>query len=645
MWPYLAVAVGLPAVVCTGLGTLLLFTASTRKPAHPDHALAEEQAGQVVDHPPEVPPGQGQDEGLPDWFPAPGPEQGRRRQERREWLKQTLSAAYERCGRKSPRWDAAAREALQAAEDFFYRTPDAERRAWRAARAAHNAGCDDPLIQYLYVALADDAGNVPQPEQRRLSRDVAAAMGRSAYPAVRRGRALLEAVRQAERGEPEDRKAIRPWLDAAAGLLPEILRDPNLEARHEAYILAGNLLNHYRDLDGDRQAGFRKVDGILQQCRAPEASCLWVKGIFALQYAWDTRGPGFARDVTPEGWRLYDVRLHEAEADLTRAGELDPTNPLIARDMILAARHLNYRRDEMEVWFRRAVRADADCWHACEAKLNYLHPKWHGDRAAMLAFGHECVRTRNWHDRLPFILVEAHRELARWRVRRAEFDRVPANQRPSATQYYQEPSVWKDLQSVYIPYLERHPESRRDRTRYAKQAFYCGQYAEADRQFQLLGEEYWEAEFGSPAAYRQVRDFCAQAAGGKPPPAPAEKPPPPRPPDTSSVTLEAVNQAPAKYQGRVLEFQALLSGTVVTRGDVYELQVFENGLHPTNLDFTTTREVALGWSAAGVPFAGRWVRLVGRIEQVNPVGRSKLHVTQVALLNDKGEVERVFPPA
>ena len=42
----------------------------------------------------------------------------------------------------------------------------------------------------------------------------------------------------------------------------------------------------------------------------------------------------------------------------------------------------------------------------------YLQLKWYGSAAEVIAFGRECVTSKEWKDRVPLILWEAHRMLA-----------------------------------------------------------------------------------------------------------------------------------------------------------------------------------------------------------------------------------------
>src|SRR5262245_9793389 len=71
-----------------------------------------------------------------------------------EWNRRTLRGAYERVGKKDPKWDEHAHEALDAAARYFSHTLDPQTYIWdvhNATQAAVGAGCDDPLILYLHA--------------------------------------------------------------------------------------------------------------------------------------------------------------------------------------------------------------------------------------------------------------------------------------------------------------------------------------------------------------------------------------------------------------------------------------------------------------------------------------------------------------
>jgi hypothetical protein len=423
------------------------------------------------------------------------------RQARRDWEKETYTTAFENAGPKGPRWAAHARRAVAASEAHFsdpYREPDLLEVIWSASREAVAAGCGDPLILYFRVRWSDRFETLTSEERNRLFLAAAKAMAGSNYPAVRRAHALANCAASLLRGPdiaPDARAKARQLLDSAIALLPEVLKSTSPEARREALSICDPLLAHYRTLDGDRQVGYRKIDAVLDKAESPKVFRQLLRGQFSIYYAWDARGNGLAAAVTPEGWRLFGDRLREAEEALERAWLLDGSCPLAATLMITVARGREHPRERMEVWFRRALRADPDCYHACLLKLLYLEPKWHGSREEMLAFAREAVRTGNGESGLPLLLPYAHRTLASYAA--------------SPQSYYSAaPTVWQDIRAGYEAYLAKHPGSRAVRSWYAKEAYFCGRYREAHQQFERLGDRAWKRAFDNEAQYQHIRAAC-----------------------------------------------------------------------------------------------------------------------------------------
>ncbi|HTV39334.1 MAG TPA: hypothetical protein VMF08_02055 [Candidatus Sulfotelmatobacter sp.] len=76
---------------------------------------------------------------------------------REKWDKDTTSGAYDTVGNHDPKWDKDARDALDAYAQTST-APDDEQETLSdligdAADNAVAAGCQDPLIRYLYVRL------------------------------------------------------------------------------------------------------------------------------------------------------------------------------------------------------------------------------------------------------------------------------------------------------------------------------------------------------------------------------------------------------------------------------------------------------------------------------------------------------------
>src|SRR5262245_52176449 len=92
--------------------------------------------------------------------PQEEPEKAKaRRRAQRDWVRANTIDAYESVGSKNPKWDAAAREALEAAVRMWagpLEKGHVRFQWWKAAQRAVDAGCDDPFIRYLVIQKGRD---------------------------------------------------------------------------------------------------------------------------------------------------------------------------------------------------------------------------------------------------------------------------------------------------------------------------------------------------------------------------------------------------------------------------------------------------------------------------------------------------------
>jgi hypothetical protein len=308
----------------------------------------------------------------------------------------------------------------------------------------------------------------------------------------------------------EQAKAVRA-LDAALEKLPAILNNDKL-TRAAKLAHCNRLVDGYLKVNKDRKPGFDKVLAVVEKQLGDGSLAATLQGQFYVKYAWDARSAKWAKDVTEEQWKLFAERLQKAEKALTRAWRLDPKNGDAAATMLTVELGQGKGRSTMEKWYRRAMRADPNNYTAASRKLYYLEPKWHGDEKSMLEFGRECLETRNWKGRLPFILIEAHLKLSHYPL--AEKGKLAGYTRQPKPEYFQRPGVWKDVRAVYGAYLQLYPKAVPERSVYARLACWSGQWDEAHRQFKILGDSPRLVVFGGKQQYEKLRKEAEEKAGG-----------------------------------------------------------------------------------------------------------------------------------
>src|SRR4029453_13928227 len=114
-----------------------------------------------------------------------------------------------------------------------------------------------------------------------------------------------------------------------------------------------------------------------QLAKIPELNVLrlQLKGDFLIKSAWEARGVGFIDTVTPEGAKLFHQRPAEARSVLKKAWDLKPDESRTATLMLSVELGIGGgNRDQMEMWFERAMKADGNNRDACHAKMAWLEP-------------------------------------------------------------------------------------------------------------------------------------------------------------------------------------------------------------------------------------------------------------------------------
>lgn len=316
-------------------------------------------------------------------------------------------------------------------------------------------------------------------------------------------------LHQVGRGLPRDPEAAAKQLDGLLAFLPKFV-DDHKNDMNAICQLCEQLTRCYQIIDPkkDRQTGHVKVAKALDKI-APQSSLYFtVHGSFMITYAWDARGGGPADSVTEPNAKLFSERLTEAEAAFENAWKLDQKNALAPTKMITVAMGLGRSRARMETWYERAMQAEPDNYTACHYKLLYLEPKWRGSDKEMIDFGRQCLKAGNWKMRIPFILIRAHETLSRY----PRGDRKdPATQTDRG--YFKNGAAWDDIRDVYEGYLKHFPESHGDRSYYALLACWSGKWAEAHRQFDILGDKAVVSVFGNKEEYQSLRREAAEKRG------------------------------------------------------------------------------------------------------------------------------------
>jgi hypothetical protein len=337
----------------------------------------------------------------------------RRRADRLAYYRSTTVEAYSKVGKRNPKWDDAAKDALAKlaiAKSNDDRYVDAAEAACVALEKAISLECDDPLIRYAHLQYR---GMFPNPDAPPVQpEDIAAtslALRDSDYPAIRRAHAGHNYA-TALLAQPDKADAMKESRLVARKLLRQALAEDPRAAVDDFVKLANLRLELGAKTQEDRTSALRELLEDLGDGIRFDAVRHWLKGSFLIGEAWDARGNNFAHQVPEANMQRFLDKLDEAAEEFLTAWKLDSTRPEIAIGMMRVAGPVA-DHEALEEWFQRAMEADGDCVDACECKLNYLHPKWGGHSEAMRQFAKRLIETKNWHGSLPFFAVEIYRQL------------------------------------------------------------------------------------------------------------------------------------------------------------------------------------------------------------------------------------------
>jgi hypothetical protein len=413
---------------------------------------------------------------------------------RLQWNLNTLVKSYDKVGRHNSRWDKAATAALAAFANLRttgHPVDSLQNEIKQSTTIAVQKGCQDPLVKYLHARYGLATENEEDILLRAEALQAAAqALSESEYPAVRKFYACVRAAEALHLQGSNHWNEVVGFRKQAIFFWVQTLQDSSVPLG-EVYDGCNDLLNLLERNPAQYGNAFLTFEPLLDRHWPKESITHLIKGQFYKRSAWQARGSGLADTVSEAGWKTFAERLDLAEKSLTKAWELDPGDDRSAVVMIVVAMGKEQEKDQMELWFTRAMTANPNSYEACKAKRNFLEPKWGGTPQDMLAFGHECLNSTNWGGMVPLTLVDAHQSLAGYL------------DKDDQVRYWKQPEVWLDIKAAFDKYLQANPEDTTRRHWYVLWAFRAGQWEELNRQVELMGPVN-HAFFGGREAFESM---------------------------------------------------------------------------------------------------------------------------------------------
>jgi hypothetical protein len=394
------------------------------------------------------------------------------------WNQKTLLDSYKQSGYGDPKWD----DSVQAALDEFAclraglaDPDDSSSTISDSCQTAISAGCKDPMIAYLAARFGPARGR----DAHAIAMDyfnAAKKMQASSYPDIRKFYASLRAAEQLYQadGTNVDLNTLNE-AGFTPGLLLSAIQDQTMPP-DEAYEACSALLAGYAGIPKYYTNVYAQIEAVLDRNWPADSQTFLLKGEAYIAMAWQARGNGYADTVTPEGAKLFDQRLVTARKYLEHAWQLNPQDSRIPHHMMTVELGQGTGRDQLELWFDRAMKLNPNDYEACSSKLYYLEPKWYGSTDEMLKFGRECAQNQSWGGHVPLILLDAHVSIQR------EFTGAPGQ-----ADYWKQPEVWPDLQMAFDRFFELNPDATSWYHNYAWYAYHAGQWDKLNELLPKLG--------------------------------------------------------------------------------------------------------------------------------------------------------------
>jgi tetratricopeptide (TPR) repeat protein len=408
------------------------------------------------------------------------------------FLRKNILDAYETVGRRDPKWDDTARKVLALAVRRWMTPavdPDLDWQIWVLAHRAIKAGCDDPMVFYFTMRAGTDL-------QLRLNADKLTTLVEGAsdskYAPFLKVLTFVHVTRYVNYmvAAADVKKLTESLRQGAYDNIPGMMADPDFPPKDIAEICS-ELTNAGLLLDGDRKPTIDKIHDIMTAAQPDSlAADLFLADAY-LNYAWDARGGGAGNTVTDDAQRAFTKRLEIAQSACEAAMAKAPHSAAAPIEMLSIELGPGIS-EEMEKYFRRAIADDPDALAAYNSKLYFLHPKWYGSIHEQLDFGRVCLATKKWDARIPFLLLESHRNMVESRYRKLSAnaqtveDRRKAWDQALSELYAAQPATWQDVRELYEGYFVFNPKSVFDRINYAKQALLAGQLDVAVQQYDIL---------------------------------------------------------------------------------------------------------------------------------------------------------------
>ena len=324
-----------------------------------------------------------------------------------EYNRKTIVEAYRTIGGHDAKWDTPALEALELTARRFSSTvvpsasylpdavPDAAA-AGRPAKQAMDLGCEDPMVLYAWAVSLMETGRTE--EAAPILTRAVAGFEKSKYNRHRLFGALGRLA-----GITLEAQAQGKITKRMEEILPEMVAGPFLNEGARIMIQT-----HVESMMEGWSPAAR--DQLVKLIEAAPAADPWIAGCLRarleIDLAWESRGSGWANQVTEEGWKGFRQHLGLARKAGEAAYAARPNLPHAACTMITVSMGQSDHAG-VKNWFKKATEAQLDYHPAYGAAYNAMMPRWGGSFEEILEVGIEAARTKRYDTDAPWQYIHA----------------------------------------------------------------------------------------------------------------------------------------------------------------------------------------------------------------------------------------------
>ncbi len=211
------------------------------------------------------------------------------------------------------------------------------------------------------------------------------------------------------------------------------------------------------------------------------------------RWAWVARGNGLANTVTPEGWRLFDERIKEAQVVLEGSANMHVMCPQWYSEMMTVGLAQSWDARRVKENFERGIQFEPEYYYLYRQYANYLLPKWDGQPGDAAAFAKSSA-DRVGGDSGDLLYFQ----IATVLIKRGDGD-FPIKQMD-----------WSRIQRGYQALTTKYGADRRTKNELAFIAYKYRDVNVSRQQFALIGDDWARGVWRDRKFFDRARDWAAQ---------------------------------------------------------------------------------------------------------------------------------------